>query len=129
MRRCLTSIVVVLTLLAAPAYASPACSLPSVAELLNMDSPGEPLVQDDHLVRNFVLFSYRNVADDLINRQGAYLDTLKVVFAPACLDEPSLLRWLTALLHGSDSAVEFARRVAAASLQVRLDHPQPEEVP
>ncbi len=69
---------------------------------------------DDAALREFAVFSYRDIAADLIDGSGPYLDTLLAVFADSCIDREPLLLEFREIVTASTSAPDFARRIADA---------------
>ncbi len=69
---------------------------------------------DDATLREFAVFSYRDIAADLIDGNGPYLDTLLAVFADSCSDRATLISNFRDIIASSASAPDFARRLSAA---------------
>lgn len=67
-------------------------------------------------LRDFVLYSHRKIADDLVRREGAYLETLLSALA-ACPDKPIKLDWLRRTAADTVETPEFADRIARAYAQ------------
>lgn len=65
-------------------------------------------------LREFVLFSYRNLANDIINGRGPYLDALAYLIAPGCAGQPSFKSWLRTMLGDSADAPQLARQLSIA---------------
>jgi hypothetical protein len=66
------------------------------------------------VLRQYAVFSYRNIADAVIMGRGPYLETLQELFAPACASAPVFNRWLQQLLLDTPGITDFARQLAAA---------------
>ena len=69
---------------------------------------------NERALRDFALFSYRNIANDVLNGYGSYLDTITVSFGSVCLDPEQTRRWISVLLARSSLPTDFARRLGVA---------------
>lgn len=100
----------------AAAQPSPGCR--DFAELQRVRSPAATdqagARAEEAGLREYAVFSYRNIANDLIDGNGPYLDALLAAFAEPCTERTALIAELRRLLAASKSAPDFARRVAIA---------------
>jgi hypothetical protein len=109
--------VIVASAVAAPLHADGGCpALPEIDKIMAVDvqSRTTQTYSDERALRDFALFSYRNIASDVLNGYGPYLDTLTVFFGSVCVDPEQTRRWIGALLARSGLATDFARRLAVA---------------
>lgn len=106
----------VLLLLPWQAQAGTCAGLPVVSEVLALDQQTRTSrrYEEEQVLRQFALFAYRDLADDIVEGRGPYLDTLDLGFAAACADPAEFSAWLRELLRASDSAADFSRRLAVA---------------
>lgn len=68
----------------------------------------------ERALRDYALFSYRNIAAAVIAGEGIYLDTLTALFLPVCAAPPALIAWLREILANAAGPADFARRLAVA---------------
>ena len=107
------------------ALASDDCAgLPTVSQVVELDERFHTVrsYQAERDARQFALFAYRNIADDVVTGHGPYLETLNEVFKPICSQPLVLLWWLRQLMAESQSPPEFSRRIAI-SLATGRRHP------
>jgi hypothetical protein len=108
---------------AAVALASPAAPATAVTSCHALPPVGDVLAEDDRMrsvrgfeeereLRDFALFWYRNVANDLANGHGDSIEVFAHAFRPACADRVVVVRWLRDLLLAPGTATDFSRRVA-----------------
>lgn len=69
-------------------------------------------------LRDFVLYTHRDIAADLIRRRGPYLATLSAFF-PTCPDEPRKLAWFREQLALHPDTAHFAERISQQYLVTR----------
>ena len=105
-----------LLLLPWQAQADGCADLPVVPRVLALDEQTRTSrrYEEEQVLRQFALFAYRNLADDIVEGRGPYLDTLDRSFAAACADPAAFSLWLRELLRASESATDFSRRLAVA---------------
>jgi hypothetical protein len=97
--------------------ADPPCpALPSIAQVVADDERlrEERGFEEERHLRDFSLFWYRNLANDLVDGRGPAYDVLADAFGPACADRNVLLAWLRELLLASQTGADFSRRLAMA---------------
>jgi len=112
----LAAIVVAISV-AAPLYAEGGCpALPEIDKILATDAQSKTTrtYSNERALRDFALFSYRNIANDALNGYGPYLDTITVSFGSVCVDPEQTRRWISVLLARSSLPTDFARRLAVA---------------
>jgi hypothetical protein len=114
--RILAAIVVAIAV-AAPLHAEGGCpALPEIDKITAADAQSKTTqtYSNERALRDFALFSYRNIANDVLNGYGPYLDTLTVSFGSVCLDPEQTRRWISVLLAQSSLPTDFARRLGVA---------------
>ena len=108
---------IVVAIAVAPLHADGACpALPEIDKIMAADaqSKNTQTYSNERALRDFALFSYRNIANDVLNGYGPYLDTITVSFGSVCLDPEQTRRWISVLLARSSLPTDFARRLAVA---------------
>lgn len=90
--------------------------LPSIATVVEVDRQTKSTVSfpRERELRDFALFAYRNLAGDIFNRRGPYLEALEGAFAAVCKDRVAFTAWLRDLLLKGESATDFARYLVVA---------------
>lgn len=79
------------------------------------DAPAaSALGSEQRPLRDYALFSYRNIANDVVLGKGPYLQTLRELFAPACASPQHFNDWLRQTLLDASGTTDFARRIATA---------------
>jgi hypothetical protein len=114
--RILAAIVVAIAV-AAPLHAEGGCpALPEIDKITAADAQSKTTrtYSNERALRDFALFSYRNIANDVLNGYGPYLDTITVSFGSVCLDPEQTRRWISVLLAWSSLPTDFARRLGVA---------------
>jgi hypothetical protein len=114
--RILAAIVVAIAV-AAPLHAEGGCpALPEIDKITAADAQSKTTqtYSNERALRDFALFSYRNIANDVLNGYGPYLDTITVSFDFVCLDPEQTRRWISVLLARSSLPTDFARRLGVA---------------
>jgi hypothetical protein len=109
--------IVVAIAVAAPLHADGGCpALPEIDKIMAADaqSKATQTYGNERALRDFALFSYRNIANDVLNGYGPYLDTITASFASVCVDREQTRRWISMLLARSSLPTDFARRLAVA---------------
>jgi hypothetical protein len=105
-----------------PSFAGDRCaSLPEVSLVAALDDNSRTTRTFDaeRELTGFALYSYRNIAGDIINGQGPYLDALADPFRKTCERSSVLLDWFRRMLAASGSATDFSRRMGIALACVR----------
>jgi hypothetical protein len=100
-----------------PAAAADACAdLPSATLVAQLDGRSQDarLFEPDRELRQLVLYCYRNLADDIVNGRGLYLEALAHRFRRICANDDALLAWLRLMLRDAKDAPELSRRMAVA---------------
>ena len=103
--------------LATPLLAKGECpNLPAIDTILSKDAESHTTqtYSDQRVLHDFALFSYRNIANDVLNGYGPYLDTITVSFGSFCTDPQETRRWISVLLARSSLSTDFARHLAVA---------------
>jgi hypothetical protein len=102
---------------AVPLSADGGCpTLPKIDKVMAADAQSKTTQTygNERALRDFALFSYRNIANDVLNGYGAYLDTITASFSSVCADPGQTRRWISMLLARSSLPTDFARRLAVA---------------
>jgi len=91
-------------------------ALPEIDKIMAADAQSKTTqtYSNERALRDFALFSYRNIANDVLNGYGLYLDTITVSFGSVCVDPEQTRRWISVLLARSSLPTDFARRLAVA---------------
>ncbi len=63
-------------------------------------------------LRDFALFNHRRIVDDLVRREGIYLDSLLAAL-PQCADRDAQVGWLRQLAADTPDTAAFAQRLGA----------------
>jgi hypothetical protein len=109
--------IVVAIAVAAPLHADGGCpALPEIDKIMAADAQSKTTqtYSNERALRDFALFSYRNIANDVLNGYGPYLDTITASFGSVCVDPEQTRRWISVLLARSSLPTDFARRLAVA---------------
>jgi hypothetical protein len=120
MRKCCKGIlaaIVVAIAVAAPLHADGGCpALPEIDTIMAADARSKTTQTygNERALRDFALFSYRNIANDVLNGYGPNLDTITVSFGSVCVDPEQTRLWISDLLARSSLPTDFARRLAVA---------------
>lgn len=94
--------------------AAQCADLPDPEQVVAADARERGAVRyEDDALREFVLYSYRGIAEDIVAGDGPYLVSLETLFGAHCGDGDALT-WLRAILRGAGTAPDFARRLALA---------------
>lgn len=76
-------------------------------------APETPVQADaQRRLRDFALFNHRRIVDDLVRREGIYLDTL-LESLPHCTDRSTQIDWLRQLAADTPDTASFAQRLSA----------------
>lgn len=102
-----------------------ACAGQAQANCSLLPSPQQVDTRDQHdrtvrsyaaenALREFALYAYRGIANDVVNGYGPYLETIHSQFVFTC-DEPAVFTaWLRMILVAAPSVADFARHLAVA---------------
>jgi hypothetical protein len=97
--------------------AQAACTpLPTLDEIHALDARtrDSQAYEQERMLREFVLFSSRKLANDIINGSGPYLDTIASFFPLDCADDSKRRQWLRDVLANAESGPAFARQLSIA---------------
>jgi hypothetical protein len=72
----------------------------------------ETALENRKLIRQFVLFNYRHLADDLLVGEGMYLDTLYGLYAENVRDKSRFIVFAKSLLLETADIPDFARKLS-----------------
>lgn len=113
---------VAVSLPSSPGLAAGRCdSLPAAETVARLDDESRTSrsYEAQRPLREFALYSYRSIANDLVDGRGPYLEALSAPFAEACPDESARLSWLRRMIVAAPSSAGFARRMGVALALVR----------
>jgi hypothetical protein len=98
---------------AASAERNPACRLPGHKSVeIKNTLPQHVLRERKQLVRQFIVFSYRHLASDLLSGEGFYLTSLYQLYAKNAWNESEFTALARCLLLKTEPIPDFARELS-----------------
>ncbi|MES2490159.1 MAG: hypothetical protein V4607_10230 [Pseudomonadota bacterium] len=101
-------------LLACAGQAQANCSLLPSAQQVDAQDQLDRTVRGyatENALREFALYAYRSIANDVVNGYGPYLETIHSQFAFTCSEPAAFTAWLRVILVTSPSVADFSRHL------------------